>query len=135
MLEVSPCKGVIRFSKRGKLNPRYIGPFKILAKVGTVAYRLELPKKLSRVHKLFEVMGTVEVNSAWKQCSIAVSSKVKGGSRWLWYLGGSSWGGSAGALGVNGRYWVRARLDLKNLPVPPGRTDLRGFINVVVFWK
>ncbi|GJT78170.1 putative reverse transcriptase domain-containing protein [Tanacetum coccineum] len=47
---VSPLKGVIRFGKRGKLNPRYIGPFKILAKIGTVAYRLELPKQLSRVH-------------------------------------------------------------------------------------
>ncbi|GJR96941.1 hypothetical protein Tco_0269115, partial [Tanacetum coccineum] len=41
--------------KRGKLNPRYIGPFKIIAKVGTIAYRLELPEKLSRVHSTFHV--------------------------------------------------------------------------------
>ncbi|GKD79110.1 putative reverse transcriptase domain-containing protein [Tanacetum coccineum] len=53
MLKVSPWKGVIRFGKRGKLNPRYIGPFKILAKVGTVAYRLELPEQLSRVYSTF----------------------------------------------------------------------------------
>ncbi|GKE69264.1 putative reverse transcriptase domain-containing protein [Tanacetum coccineum] len=55
MLKVSPWKGVIRFGKWGKLNPRYIGPFKILTKVGTVAYQLELPKKLSRVHSTFHV--------------------------------------------------------------------------------
>ncbi|GJT94798.1 putative reverse transcriptase domain-containing protein [Tanacetum coccineum] len=46
---------VIRFGKQGKLNPRYIGPFKILAKVGTVAYRLEIPEQLSRVHSTFHV--------------------------------------------------------------------------------
>nr|GEZ70115.1 putative reverse transcriptase domain-containing protein [Tanacetum cinerariifolium] len=46
---------VIRFGKRGKLNPRYIGPFKILAKIGTIAYRLELPEQLSRVHSTFYV--------------------------------------------------------------------------------
>ncbi|GKE47372.1 hypothetical protein Tco_1478630, partial [Tanacetum coccineum] len=55
MLKVSPWKGVIRFGKRGKLNPRYIRPFKILAKVGTLAYRLEFPKQLSRVHSTFHV--------------------------------------------------------------------------------
>ncbi|GJR93958.1 putative reverse transcriptase domain-containing protein [Tanacetum coccineum] len=55
MLKVSPWKGVIRFGKRGKLNPRYIGPFKIIAKVGTVAYRLELSEQLSRVHSTFHV--------------------------------------------------------------------------------
>nr|GEV25448.1 putative reverse transcriptase domain-containing protein [Tanacetum cinerariifolium] len=46
MLKVSPWKGMIRFSKQEKLNPRYIGPFKILAKVGTVAYRLEFPHEV-----------------------------------------------------------------------------------------
>nr|GEU58767.1 putative reverse transcriptase domain-containing protein [Tanacetum cinerariifolium] len=55
MLKVSAWKGVIRFGKRGKLNPRYIGPFKIIAKVGTIAYCLELPEQLSRVHSTFHV--------------------------------------------------------------------------------
>nr|GFB51312.1 putative reverse transcriptase domain-containing protein [Tanacetum cinerariifolium] len=55
MLKVSPWKGVVRFGKRGKLNPRYIGPFKLLAKVGTVAYKLELPQQLSKVHSIFHV--------------------------------------------------------------------------------
>ncbi|GJR99027.1 hypothetical protein Tco_0315536 [Tanacetum coccineum] len=55
MLKVSPWKGVVRFGKRGKLNPRYVGPFKVLAKVGVVANKLELPQELSRVHSTFHV--------------------------------------------------------------------------------
>ncbi|GJU32376.1 putative reverse transcriptase domain-containing protein [Tanacetum coccineum] len=55
MLKVLPWKRVIRFGKPGKLNPCYIGPFKILAKVGKVAYRLELLEQLSRVHSTFHV--------------------------------------------------------------------------------
>nr|GEU61230.1 putative reverse transcriptase domain-containing protein [Tanacetum cinerariifolium] len=55
MLKVSPWKRVIRFGKRGKLNPGYIRPFKILAEVGTVAYRLEIPEQLSRVHSTFHI--------------------------------------------------------------------------------
>ncbi|GJT83858.1 putative reverse transcriptase domain-containing protein [Tanacetum coccineum] len=58
MLKVSPWKGVIRFGKRGKLKPRYIGPFKIIAKVGMLAYRLELPEQLSRVHITFHVSNS-----------------------------------------------------------------------------
>ncbi|GKF24549.1 reverse transcriptase domain-containing protein, partial [Tanacetum coccineum] len=55
MLKVSPWKGVVRFGKRGKLNPRYVGPFKVLEKIGTVAYKIELPQELSRVHNTFHV--------------------------------------------------------------------------------
>nr|GFC14609.1 putative reverse transcriptase domain-containing protein [Tanacetum cinerariifolium] len=55
MLKVSPWKGVVRFGKRGKLNPRYVGPFKVLKKVGAVSYKLELPQELSRVHNTFHV--------------------------------------------------------------------------------
>ncbi|GJT79392.1 putative reverse transcriptase domain-containing protein [Tanacetum coccineum] len=55
MLKISPWKGVVRFGKREKLNPRYVGPFKVLEKVGEVAYKLELPEKLSRVHNTFHV--------------------------------------------------------------------------------
>ncbi|GKF52949.1 hypothetical protein Tco_0159859 [Tanacetum coccineum] len=55
MLKVLPWKGAVRFCKRGKLNPRYVGPFKVLEKVGEVAYKLELPEELSRVHNMFHV--------------------------------------------------------------------------------
>ncbi|GKB23192.1 putative reverse transcriptase domain-containing protein [Tanacetum coccineum] len=55
MLKVLPWKGVVRFGKRGKLNPRYVGPFKVIERVRTVAYKLELPQQLSRVHNTFHV--------------------------------------------------------------------------------
>ncbi|GKA32772.1 hypothetical protein Tco_0719139 [Tanacetum coccineum] len=55
MLKVSPHKGVIRFGKRGKLNPWYIGPFKILERISPVTYKLVLPEELSNVHNTFHV--------------------------------------------------------------------------------
>ena len=55
LLKVSPWKGVIRFRKRGKLGPRFIGPFRVMARVGKVAYRLDLPVELSQIHSTFHV--------------------------------------------------------------------------------
>ncbi|GJT05900.1 putative reverse transcriptase domain-containing protein [Tanacetum coccineum] len=55
LLKVLPWKGVIRFGKKGKLAPRYVGPFEILERIGPVAYRLRLPKELSEVHNTFHV--------------------------------------------------------------------------------
>ena len=54
-LKLSPRKGVVRFGKRGKLNPRYIGPFEIVDGIGPVAYRLDLPEEFSRVHNVFHI--------------------------------------------------------------------------------
>jgi hypothetical protein len=54
-LKVSPMKGVNRFGVKGKLAPRYIGPFQILERCGKVAYRVRLPEQLSVVHNLFHV--------------------------------------------------------------------------------
>ena len=50
-----PKRGTVRFGKRGKLSPRYIGPFEVLERVGTVAYQLALPPGLSSVHVVFHV--------------------------------------------------------------------------------
>nr|GEV71670.1 putative reverse transcriptase domain-containing protein [Tanacetum cinerariifolium] len=55
MLKVSPRKGIIHFGKQGKLNPRYIRPFKILERIGLVAYKLELLEELSNIHGTFYV--------------------------------------------------------------------------------
>ena len=54
-LKISPWKGVLRFGKRGKLSPRYIGPYEIVSKVGPVAYKLKLTLELSRIHDTFHV--------------------------------------------------------------------------------
>ncbi|XP_057247486.1 uncharacterized protein LOC130589879 [Beta vulgaris subsp. vulgaris] len=55
LLKVSRMKGVIRFGKKGKLSPKFIGPYEILDRVGKVAYRLALPTELSRVHNVFHI--------------------------------------------------------------------------------
>ena len=54
-LKVIPKRGVVRFGKRGKLSPRFIGPFEMLERIGTVAYRLALPPNMSGVHEVFHV--------------------------------------------------------------------------------
>ncbi|GKC93059.1 putative reverse transcriptase domain-containing protein [Tanacetum coccineum] len=55
MLKVSSWIGIVCLGKRGKLNPRYVGPFKVLEKVGAISYKLNLPQELSRVHNTFHV--------------------------------------------------------------------------------
>ncbi|KAJ9566749.1 hypothetical protein OSB04_002715 [Centaurea solstitialis] len=55
LLKVSPWKGIIRFGKKGKLSPRFVGPFKVVERIGPVAYRLDLPSELSSIHDTFHV--------------------------------------------------------------------------------
>ncbi|GKF29165.1 hypothetical protein Tco_0095507, partial [Tanacetum coccineum] len=57
LVKMSPWKGVVRFGKKGKLAPRFVGPFKITKKVGPVAYRLDLPEELNGVHDTFHVLN------------------------------------------------------------------------------
>ncbi|KAI3821574.1 hypothetical protein L1987_09142 [Smallanthus sonchifolius] len=66
ILKVSPWKGVIRFEKKGKLAPRYVGPFKIIERIGKVAYKLELPPSLGNVHPTFHFSQTNALPSSLK---------------------------------------------------------------------
>ena len=54
-LKVSPWKGVLQFGKKGKLALRYVGPYPIIEQIGAVAYRLEFPSELSRLHNIFHI--------------------------------------------------------------------------------
>nr|GFA24632.1 hypothetical protein [Tanacetum cinerariifolium] len=74
MLKVSPWRGVIRFRKRGKLSPRFIGPFKVIERIGPVAYTLELPDKLRRIHDTFHVsnLKRKEVHMPLKKRTLVV---------------------------------------------------------------
>ena len=54
-LKISPMKGVMRFGKKGKLSPRYIGPYRIVKRVGNIAYELELPLEVEAVHPVFHI--------------------------------------------------------------------------------
>ena len=54
-LKVSPWRKILRFGQKGKLSPRFIGPYEILKRVGPMAYRLELPSELDKLHDVFHV--------------------------------------------------------------------------------
>ena len=72
-LKVSPWKKVMRFGKKDKLNPRFIGPYEVIKKVGPVAYRLALPLELEKIHNVFHVSMLRRYRS---DPSHVVSSKV-----------------------------------------------------------
>jgi hypothetical protein len=76
-LKVSPTKGVRRFGKKGKLAPRYVGPFFITERVGKVAYRLDLPEQLTGIHPVFHIsMLRKYVKDDWKVVVLDISGVV-----------------------------------------------------------
>ncbi|GKE04998.1 putative reverse transcriptase domain-containing protein, partial [Tanacetum coccineum] len=79
-IPVSPWKGVVRLGKRGKLSPSYIGPFKILSRVGPVAYTLEFPEELKGIHNTFHVLNLkkclAEVNVVVPMDEIQLDDKL-----------------------------------------------------------
>jgi hypothetical protein len=75
---VAPWKGIIRFGVKGKLAPRYIGPFKIKERIGLVAYRLELPVYLDKIHNVFHVSLLQKANIDPSRVLPQVPMKIKG---------------------------------------------------------
>nr|GEW55536.1 retrotransposon protein, putative, Ty3-gypsy subclass [Tanacetum cinerariifolium] len=80
MLKVSPWRGVIRFGKHGKLSPRFIGPFKVIERIGPIAYKLELPDKLHGIHDTFHV-SNLKREVKWLKQSWILIVKVRWNSR------------------------------------------------------
>ena len=70
-LRVSPLRGVKRFGVKGKLAPRYVGPFKILSRKGEVAYEIELPESLSAVHNVFHVSQLKKCHLEMEETSLS----------------------------------------------------------------
>ena len=60
-LKVSPMKFVMRFGRNRKLNPRFVGPFEILERIGTLAYKVALPPSLSKIHNVFHISNLMEL--------------------------------------------------------------------------
>jgi hypothetical protein len=61
-LETTPRRGILRYPRRGRLSPRYLGPFLILERVGSIAYRLDLPDRLTGIHDVFHISQLKKYN-------------------------------------------------------------------------
>jgi hypothetical protein len=74
---VAPWKGIIRFGVKGKLAPRYIGPFEIKERIRSVAYRLELPVYLDKIHNVFHVslLQKAKIDPSWVSPHVPIKIK------------------------------------------------------------